>query len=128
MRLSVSRKTDVALLALKELAGHGRSMAGRDLARATHVSAAHLSQCLAPLIEAGWVVSRPGPDGGYALAYRLRRLSVLQVVETMEGPIDQGGCVVRQRQCDASNPCALHDVWAQARSAMAARLARVSAI
>ncbi len=126
MRLTVSRKTDVALLALRELSAHGRSMAGRDLAHAVHASAVYLSQCLAPLIEAGWIASRPGKDGGYVLA--VDRLSVLDVVQAIEGPIADGRCVVARGSCDADAPCALHDVWSQARSAMAERLAAESAI
>ena len=124
----MSKKTDIALLALQELSAHGRSMPGRELAQACDVSTAYLSQAMGPLIEAGWVVSRSGPDGGYALAPRLRKLSVLQVVEAVEGPIDQGGCVMLKRDCDAEHPCQLHHIWAQARAGMWARLARVSAI
>lgn len=103
-------------------------MAGRALADDLQVSAVYLSQCVAPLIASGWVVSRPGPDGGYALAPGLGRLSVREVIEAIEGPIDQGPCVVSSSACDPEHPCALHDVWSSARAAMAVKLAKSSAI
>lgn len=103
-------------------------MAGRQLADDLSVSPVYLSQCVAALISQGWVVSRSGPDGGYALAPGLRRLDVRQVVEAIEGPIEPGTCVGRSAPCDAEHPCGLHDVWSSARSAMAAKLAKTSAI
>ena len=49
----------------------------------------------------------PGPTGGYERQRDLDSLTVLEVVETIDGPTDNGRCVVAERLCDAAEPCAL---------------------
>jgi DNA-binding IscR family transcriptional regulator len=43
-------------------------------------------------------------------------VSVLQVIEMIDGPTDAGRCVVADRPCDARDRCILHDPWADARA------------
>lgn len=129
MRLVVSKRSEIALRALKVLSRHaGQTVPGAVLSRESGAGQAQLSQVLSPLVGAGWVVSRTGPDGGYALAPKLRRLSVLEVVETLEGPLESGECLIAGRRCGSDDPCAFHDTWVTARASLAKSLARSSAI
>ena len=66
--------------------------------------------------------SVPGPTGGYEPQHDLGSLSVLEVVEQIDGPTDTGRCVVAERACDADEPCALHVAWAGARRELCASL------
>jgi DNA-binding IscR family transcriptional regulator len=43
-------------------------------------------------------------------------VSVLDVIEAVEGPTDTGRCVLADRPCAASGPCALHVPWSHART------------
>ena len=54
--------------------------------------------------------------GGYTAVASLDDLSVLDVVEAVEGPTDVTRCVLEDRPCAGGQRCALHDAWAQARS------------
>ena len=56
-----------------------------------------VSQVLHPLVRQGWVRSDPGPAGGYSLAVDLTSVSVLAVIEAVEGPTDSGRCVLADR-------------------------------
>lgn len=128
MRLSVSKKSDVALQALRILSQARGVHSGQSLADVLDVSLVYLSQSLNPLVKGGWLISRVGPDGGYALKPSLKKLSVMQVVEAIEGPIEGDSCVVSGRNCGVDSPCTMHVTWASARSLLRKTLANTSAI
>ena len=71
---------------------------------------------MTPLAAKGWVRSDPGPTGGYQLTVDLADVSVLDVIEAIEGPSDSGRCVLEDRACGAATPCALHQPWQRARA------------
>ncbi|MCC5951469.1 MAG: Rrf2 family transcriptional regulator [Acidimicrobiia bacterium] len=116
MRLEVTRKSDLAVRALRALADDGRRMKGPALAEAVGSTAGFVSQVVNPLVRQGWVRSDPGPAGGYSLAVDLESVSVLAVIEAIEGPTDAGQCVLVDRPCAESGTCALHVPWLRARA------------
>jgi len=116
MRLEVTRKSDLAVRALGVLARASSRMKGPALAEAVDSTAGFVSQVLNPLVRQGWVRSDPGPSGGYALAADLDLLSVLDVIEAIEGPTDSGRCVLADRDCSEAETCALHVPWLRARA------------
>jgi DNA-binding IscR family transcriptional regulator len=67
-----------------------------------------------------------GPTGGYEPVVNLDGLSVLEIVEAIDGPTDTGRCVVADRPCDATEPCVLHVAWGRARRELVASLAGLS--
>lgn len=97
------------------LGGHEGRLKGPDLAAALDTTPAFVAQVAAPLVKAGWVRSDPGPHGGYSLRTALEGVSVLDVVEAVDGATDAGRCVVADRACNAAQPCILHTAWARAR-------------
>lgn len=99
---------------------------GPALAEAVGSSAGFVSQAMTPLVRAGWVRSEPGPTGGYSLDTALCDLSVLDVVEAVEGPTDAGRCVLAGQRCDPIEPCALHGAWSRAREHLISDLDGVS--
>ena len=126
MRLEVTRRTDLATRALVELVPSGRRLKGAELAERLGASPGFLSQAMTPLVGQGWVRSEPGPTGGYVLAVDPDEVSLLQVIEAVEGPTDGGRCVLEGRECAAENPCALHEPWSRARGRFLADLAATS--
>ena len=104
MRLEVTRKSDLAVRALRVLAQSSSRMKGPALAEAVDTTSGFVSQVLNPLVRQGWVRSDPGPSGGYALAADLDSLSVLDVIEAIEGPTDSGRCVLADRDCSEVAP------------------------
>jgi Rrf2 family protein len=126
MRLEISRRADLAVRALLELRpGGGRLKAG-ELARELDTTAGFVPQIVGPLVKRGWMHSDPGPRGGYSLAVELDRLTVLDVIEAIDGPTDLGRCVVADQPCGGAPHCALHLAWARARQELLGHLGRVS--
>lgn len=129
MRLDLTRKTDLALRALQVLLRSGsQQRKGTELAATLETSAGFLVQVLAPLAREGWVRSAPGPRGGYQATATAADVSVLQLIEAMEGPVHDDRCVLAEQPCPAPNTCALHDAWIPARDALVERLAATPVI
>ncbi len=124
MRLEVTKKTDLALQAMKCL-GEG-TLPGPELAERIGVTTSYLPQIMNPLVKAGWVASAPGRNGGYTRTITLDQVSTLQLIETIEGPTDTGQCVLKGGPCPDEEHCALHLPWSRARTALLAELGRTS--
>lgn len=92
------------------------------LAAALDATVAFVPQVMGPLVKAGWVRSDPGPAGGYTLDVSLAAVSVLDVVEAVDGKIDDGRCVVAARPCTAAEPCVMHLAWSNARNELISAL------
>lgn len=125
MRLELSNRTDLALKAFALLASNGDT-GGISLAKGIGTTTNYLPQVLRPLVVNGWICSTPGPGGGYRLCTDLDEVSVLEVIEAMEGQLDQDQCVLRGAPCPAPEPCALHDSWQKARGALLEELGSTS--
>jgi len=123
MRLELTKKTDLAFQALEFIAtAHGDRVSGHDLADHLDVSGQYLPHIMAPLTRAGWVSSVSGPHGGYVIAVDLEVISLLSLIEAVEGPIDDSRCLHLGPIHTSGVTCALHGPWTKARRAMLTEL------
>jgi Rrf2 family protein len=122
MRLEILPRTELTLRVVQTLAD-GERWRAATIAERVGSSANYVAQLLAPLTRAGWVRSMPGPTGGHELTVDLADISVLDLIDLVEGTPDTDRCVMADRPCPAPEPCALHDAWIPARDDMNARLA-----
>lgn len=118
MRLELNKRTDLALRAMQELCIREERVAGPALADALETTRQYLPQIMNPLVKARWVASTPGPHGGYQLLTALEEVSVIELVEAMEGPTDNNTCVLNGEHCPQDQLCALHGAWQRARAAL----------
>jgi Rrf2 family iron-sulfur cluster assembly transcriptional regulator len=126
VRLEITRKTDLALRAMIALHRAEGPCKGSDLAETIGTTGPFIGQVMSPLVRGGWVRSEPGPTGGYRSSVDLSEISLLGLIETVEGPADNGRCVLRGTPCPPVVKCALHDPWSRARTALLAELGRTS--
>jgi Rrf2 family protein len=85
------RLTHASLYALQALVrmaaeGAGRPLASHAIARTRGVPEKYLLKALKQLVSAGVLLSRKGPRGGYRLARPAARITLLEVVEVVDGP------------------------------------------
>lgn len=123
MRLEITRKTNLALRAMAALRSPAGRLSGMELAAQVGTSTTFLAQVMTPLVRRGWVTSQPGRSGGYELSNGGGDISVLDVIEAVEGPTDTEMCVLREGSCAADEPCATHNAWSRARTALIKELA-----
>jgi Rrf2 family protein len=109
--------------------GAGRAkLKGVELAERLETTPAFLGQVVTPLVRAGWVRSDPGPSGGYGLGAPVSGVSVLDVIEKVDGPTDDGRCVAQDTACNPVAPCLMHLAWQSARGELRRVLAGVSVV
>lgn len=94
--ISITSKSPYALQALSEL---GRCAAGvpvpiGELARRRDIPVQFLEQLFAVLRRAGILRSQRGVKGGYSFARDPASITVLEVVELLDGPVGRGAAGV----------------------------------
>ncbi len=110
--LRLSTRARYALRAMLELATHNEGrMLLRDIAEQQDLPPKYLEQLAIPLRHAGLIEAQRGSAGGYVLARPAEEITVLQVVEAVEGPLDVAKCVVRATVCSRASNCASRNVW-----------------
>lgn len=83
----------------------------RDVADALDASHNYLEQLVVPLRRAGLILSRRGPSGGYELAKSAGEITVLEVVEAVDGPVLVLDCLQTPTACDRTGACATGALW-----------------
>ena len=89
--LRLSKKADYALLAMRHLAAQARSRAplsARELAEAYDIPPELLAKVLQRLVRARLLVSHQGIRGGYGLGRPAAAISVADVIQAVDGPLD----------------------------------------
>lgn len=122
MRLEVTRRSDLAICALGLLGSTAGRLKTAELASRLGAAPSFMAQVLTDLGRTGWVESSPGPNGGHDLLVDLAEISVIDVIEAMEGPTDTERCVVATSPCGTDGHCALHQAWTEARSVLLSHL------
>lgn len=128
MRLETTRKTHLALQALRVLDTTQAPIKGKDLAVLINSTPSFMAQIMKPLVDANWVTSDRGPTGGYRLAVDLAPISVLSLIEAVEGPTIDGKCVLHGSPCPDVDQCPMHEAWVRGRSALLKELAKTPAL
>jgi Rrf2 family protein len=96
------------------------------IAASTGVPPVFATRILAQLQRQGLLLARAGQQGGYTLARQPADISLLEVIESVEGPLVTQTCVMRELVCGTQGYCVLHDAWSTAQSALRRVLADTS--
>jgi len=118
--LRLSTKARYALRAMIELAMHeGEGLVQlREVADAQQLSVKYLEQLTISLRHAGLVRAERGPQGGYELSRPAEEITVLEIVQAVEGPLGLVGCVTQDGTCDRRESCAAHRLWCRLNTAI----------
>lgn len=122
--MRLTRETEYALRGLAALARRDDSapVALADLARAEDLPPSFLAKIFQKLTRHGILQSGRGAGNGYSLARSPEKLSVLQVIEAVEGSDFLDRCMFWGGRCGGENPCLLHDRWAAVKPRFTAML------
>ncbi len=134
--MQITRATDYAVRIMIYLATlpEQTRVAAPDVARGIQAPESFVSKVLQQLVQRGMVTSHRGAGGGFQLAVLPEGVSLLDVVEMVEGPLQINLCLAGEASCDRSSWCGAHPIWNEAQlalknvlaSASIARLARES--
>jgi len=113
MRLELTKRGDYAVRAMLALArGTGNGLlSARRIADAMAIPVRFLPQVLSDLQRAGLVEAAPGRSGGYRLTQPADSISLLDVIEAVEGDTRRRDCVLRGGPCGLNGTCDVHEVF-----------------
>lgn len=122
MQTRLGKRADYAIRAVLSLARTWRPgqplKKARQIAGEMEIPEKYLPQVLAALVRGGLVESVTGPDGGYRLVDSPAQVTLLRVIEAVEGPLESTECVLRGGPCHWDGRCAIHEHWSGAQDAM----------
>ena len=127
--MNLGKRADYAIRAVLFLSRHQedhRWHKAQSISAAMEIPSKYLPQVMAPLVHSGWVESEPGRDGGYRLAVSRDEITLLQVIETVDGSMVSTECVLRDGPCRTDYSCVVHLPWSEAQEAFRQRLAATS--
>ena len=120
------RVSDAAALALHSMvllaARDGAQISTREIAETLSVSEAHLSKVLQRLARAGLAESIRGPKGGFVLGRDGSKITLLDVYEAIEGPLELTNCLFGVAVC-GDHGCILGDLLKDVNKKVKQRLA-----
>ena len=118
--MQITRASDYAVRVMIHLAGLPPASTVRqsELSQATDVSGHFLSKVLQQLVRARLIRSQRGAGGGFVLALPANEISLLDVVEAIEGPVRLNQCLTEPPSCDRRFTCPAHKVWIEAQEAV----------
>jgi Rrf2 family protein len=113
--IRMSEATALGLHTMAVVARRDGPTPAARIAEELHASEAHLSKVLQQLVRAGFLRSKRGPTGGYALAKPAEEISLLDVYEALEGRLRNDGCLFSEPVCRQVS-CILSDLVERLRS------------
>ena len=108
-----SSATEYAIRGLSELAGRNTDgpIMLDDLVSGTGLPRDFVAKIFQKLVRAGILRSAKGRGGGFALAKPQHEITLLDIVQAVEGPQLLDACVVGLEKCNDTMPCAQHDLY-----------------
>ena len=110
--MQITRQADYAVRAimfLSRLNLHEKAST-KLIAETQKIPLSFLAKIIAQLSVAGIITTMRGAKGGVCLSRRPGEISVLEVVEAIDGPILLNQCVVSDHECQIEN-CAMRKIW-----------------
>jgi Rrf2 family protein len=90
-----------------------------DISKTWSIPPSFLRKILNRLVQARLVHSARGTGGGYTLAKEPQAITILDIVEAIEGRIYLNQCLIGPEWCENRAWCPVHTVWRQAQNAFA---------
>jgi Rrf2 family protein len=125
--LGISRHTDYAARIILHLSqeGDGARVTAREIAGKRLIPPAFIRRIVSRLSFAGILTTVRGNGGGITLAREPARITLLDVVVAMEGPVGLNGCGAEPESCSQAEGCPVRGAWAGATKVLARYLASV---
>ena len=125
--MQITRQADYAIRAVLHLSrlGEDKRAATSQIAKEQSIPASFLAKIVAQLSVAGLLHTLRGARGGVSLARSPEDITLLEVVEAIDGPILLNECVMDRSVCPFPD-CPIRPVWCDAQAELIGRLKTIS--
>jgi Rrf2 family protein len=122
--MQITRQADYAIRAVRYLSKQGPNQraATSTVAQEMKIPPSFLAKIISQLSIAGLLHTSRGARGGVTLARDAKDISLLDVVEAIDGPILLNECVGDPADCVFSADCLVHPIWVEAQESLVKRL------
>lgn len=122
--MQITRQADYAVRAVLYLAqlGPNERAATSTVAQEQHIPPSFLAKIISQLSIAGLLHTSRGARGGVTLARDPKEISLLEVIEAIDGPILLNECVGSEETCTFGDSCRLRPIWCEAQNELVTRL------
>ena len=98
--VKIPESVSLAIHSMAILAGQADEVkTTREIADSLGASSAHLAKVLKTLEHMGYVSSQRGPSGGFRIAVDPDGITLMEIYQAMEGPLQTGGCLLATPIC-----------------------------
>lgn len=111
--MKLSTRMRYGIRAVLEIAHHtdGKPVDLNEISKNQGLSKKYLHALLVQLKNAGLIASVRGNTGGYLLARKPDKITLLEIYEALEGGVELVDCIVREAICVRSSNCVARKLW-----------------
>lgn len=122
--MQITRQADYALRAMLYLAQlePAKRAATSQIAEEQHIPPSFLAKIISQLSIAGLIHTSRGARGGVSLARTPDDITILEVVEAIDGPIALNECTGNPDDCTFGLTCLLRPLWCEAQAELVEKL------
>jgi len=121
--MQITRQADYAVRAVLYLARNGdQRTATSMIAEKQRIPPSFLAKIVSQLSIAGLLHTSRGARGGVSLARAPQEITLLEVIEAIDGPIQLNECVGDTGACSFDDDCPLRPVWCDAQEQLVNKL------
>jgi Rrf2 family protein len=114
--VQITRETDYAIRCVYYLSDKGGAVTMVDeISREMSIPKSFLAKILQKLSKAAIVKSYRGVKGGFEIARDPAEITLLDVIEAVQGPVAMNICALDEALCGSSATCTIHPVWIEVR-------------
>src|SRR5512137_955663 len=126
--MQITRQADYAVRAVRYLAKQGPNerSATSTVAREMKIPPSFLAKIVSQLSIAGLLHTSRGARGGVSLARDPKEITLLDVVEAIDGPILLNECVGNPGGCAFNEECPMHPIWMDTQQVLVDRLRKTN--
>lgn len=126
--MQITRQADYAVRAVLYLSrvGNSQRSATSTVAQEQRIPPSFLAKIISQLSIAGLLHTSRGARGGVTLAREPKEITLLEVIEAIDGPIMLNECVGENGSCTFDHDCPLRPVWCDAQEELVNRLKRTN--
>jgi len=111
--MQLHNTTQYAIRTLSYIAKHDNAHLhnAKDLSDTLDIPYKFLTKIMTDLVKFEFIISIRGRDGGYKLAKEASTVTIMEILNKFNDPVNYEQCILGIGTCDSKNKCALHDQW-----------------
>ena len=118
MKLSTRSRYGLRAMMVLAMSQSEDPMMTKEIAERQNLPATYLEQLMLTLRKSGLVNATRGAKGGYVLSRNSTQMTLAQIVEALEGPLDIADCADVPNCCQSPDACALKEIFNSANKAL----------